>query len=55
MDTDALLIERTRPREAAEADAALMDGHIVVGTKTYDTNTAAEADAALMDGHRIRL
>jgi len=37
---------------AAEADAALMDGHKTSATEPAEGG-AAEADAALMDGHAV--
>ena len=37
--------------DAAEADAALMDGHPVTDGRRCERLRAAEADAALMDGH----
>ena len=41
----------TKRRDAAEADAALMNGHSAAITAAFAACQAAEADAALMNGH----
>ena len=38
---------------AAEADAALLNGHMTHRIREAMTTGAAEADAALLNGHRV--